>query len=350
MTETHSSAAPPLDTSSAVTVMDIAREAGVSVSTVSRIVNGTARVADDKRLAVEAAIARLGYRPNLHARSLKMGTSMTIGILTQKIESPVFNRVMLGIEEGLKDSNYAPIIVSGHWNPKEEMERVQLLMARRIDGLVILNGGLGDDQIREFARRQPVVASGRRLDGPNLRAVRLDNVHGGYIATKHLLGLGHRRIAHITGHRSHGARAWRLAGYLDGLNQAGIEPDPALVIEGEFSFESGIAGARRLLDLDDPPTAIFGANDDTACGVIYEAAARGLAVPDQLSVFGFDDTPMSRQVWPSLSTIRQPSRDMGRIAARQLLDEISGHGAGGIVRLPYQLQIRHSTGPVPAGR
>ena len=116
------------------------------------------------------------------------------------------------------------------------------------------------------------------------------------------------------------------------------------------SFESGIAGARRLLDLDDPPTAIFGANDDTACGVIYEAAARGLAVPDQLSVFGFDDTPMSRQVWPSLSTIRQPSRDMGRIAARQLLDEISGHGAGGIVRLPYQLQIRHSTGPVPAGR
>ena len=122
------------------------------------------------------------------------------------------------------------------------------------------------------------------------------------------------------------------------------------MIEGEFSFESGIAAARQLLDMDDPPTAIFGANDDTACGVIYEAAARGLAVPDQLSVFGFDDTPMSRQVWPSLSTIRQPSRDMGRIAARQLLDEISGHGAGGIVRLPYQLQIRHSTGPVPAGR
>ena len=118
------------DASSAVTVMDVAREAGVSVSTVSRIVNGTARVADDKRLAVETAIARLDYRPNLHARSLKMGTSMTIGILTQRIESPVFNRVMLGIEEGLKDSGYAPIIVSGHWNQVEETERVRLLMAR----------------------------------------------------------------------------------------------------------------------------------------------------------------------------------------------------------------------------
>ena len=166
MTETHSSsAAPPLDTSSAVTVMDVAREAGVSVSTVSRIVNGTARVADDKRLAVEAAIARLGYRPNLHARSLKMGTSMTIGILTQKIESPVFNRVMLGIEEGLKDSNYAPIIVSGHWNPKEEMERVQLLMARRIDGLVILTGGLGDDQIRVFGLDLRRGLVGRRRHG-----------------------------------------------------------------------------------------------------------------------------------------------------------------------------------------
>src|SRR5690606_12413676 len=136
----------------------------------------------------------------------------------------------------------------------------------------------------------------------------------------------------------------------DGLRQAGIEPDPDLVVEGEFSFESGIAGARQLLDMDDPPTAIFAANDDTACGVLYEAAARGLAVPAQLSVFGFDDTPISRQVWPSLTTVRQTSREMGRIAAQKLITAIDGHGPAHMVRVPYQLQILHSTGPAPGRR
>ena len=319
MTETHSSAAPPLDTSSAVTVMDIAREAGVSVSTVSRIVNGTARVADDKRLAVEAAIARLGYRPNLHARSLKMGTSMTIGILTQKIESPVFNRVMLGIEEGLKDSNYAPIIVSGHWNPKEEMERVQLLMARRIDGLVILNGGLGDDQIREFARRQPVVASGRRLDGPNLRAVRLDNVHGGYIATKHLLGLGHRRIAHISGSEDHADAIDRYKGYLQAHEEAGIPVDPALVFQGEFHENGGALAMTRLLDSGHPFSAVFAGNDQSAMGAHMVLYRRGLRVPEDISLIGFDNLPATAYLTPPLTTVHQPLYEMGQYLAQTLL-------------------------------
>ena len=178
------------DESPVVTVTDVAREAGVSVSTVSRIVNGTARVAVDKRLAVEAAIARMDFRPNLHARSLKMGRSMTIGMLAQDVESPFFTRVIRGIEDGLKGSGYAPIIVSGHWNQTEEIERVGLLMARRIDGLVILNGSLSDEQIVEISRRQPVVATGRRLEGRNLKTLRLDNEQGGYMATSHLLSLG----------------------------------------------------------------------------------------------------------------------------------------------------------------
>ncbi len=343
MTETHSSsAAPPLDPSSAVTVMDVAREAGVSVSTVSRIVNGTARVADDKRLAVEAAIVRLGYRPNLHARSLKMGTSMTIGILTQKIESPVFNRVMLGIEEGLKDSNYAPIIVSGHWNPKEEMERVQLLMARRIDGLVILNGGLGDDQIREFARRQPVVASGRRLEGPNLRAVRLDNVYGGYIATKHLLGLGHRRIAHLSGPEDHADAIDRYKGYLQAHEEAGLPADPALVFQGEFHENGGALAMTRLLDSGHPFSAVFAGNDQSAMGAHMVLYRRGLRVPDDISLIGFDNLPATAYLTPPLTTVHQPLYEMGQYLAHTLLNML-GHPCEEIEIPDMTLVIRETS-------
>ena len=309
----------PGESSSAITVMDVAREAGVSVSTVSRIVNGTARVADDKRLAVESAIARLDYRPNLHARSLKVGTSMTIGILTQNIESPVFNRVMLGIEEGLKDSGYAPIIVSGHWNQAEEMERVRLLMARRIDGLVILNGGLSDEQIEEFSRRHPVVATGRRLNGPNLKAVRLDNIQGGYIATKHLLGLGHRRIAHISGSGDHSDAADRYAGYVKALEEHGIMVDPEIVFQGDFHENGGALAMTRLLDSGHTFTAVFAANDQSAMGARMVLHRRGLRVPEDISLMGFDDLPASAYLTPPLTTVHQPLYEMGRYLAQSLL-------------------------------
>ena len=159
---------------STITVLDVAREAGVSASTVSRILNGTARVTSDKRKAVEKAIRKLDFRPNLFARSLKTGTTMTVGILTQDVESPFYGRAMKGIEAGLAGTGYAPIIVTGHWNANEEAERVRLLMARRIDGLVILTGHLDDRQIAEFARHQPIVVTGRRLDAPQVRALALD--------------------------------------------------------------------------------------------------------------------------------------------------------------------------------
>jgi LacI family transcriptional regulator len=191
--------APP----SSVTVLDVAREAGVSPSTVSRILNGTARVTSDKRSAVEEAIRKLDFRPNLFARSLKTGTTMTIGILTQDVESPFYGRAMKGIEAGLAGTGYAPIMVSGHWNAAEESERVRLLMARRIDGLVILTGHLDDRQIAGFARHQPIVVTGRQLEAPQVRAFTLDQEAGGHLATRHLLNLGHRRIAHIAGPSDH---------------------------------------------------------------------------------------------------------------------------------------------------
>ncbi len=324
-----------------MTVTDVAREAGVSVSTVSRIVNGTARVADDKRLAVEAAIARLNYRPNLHARSLKTGTSMTIGILTQRIESPVFNRVMLGIEDVLEDSHYAPIIVSGHWNPKEEAERVRILMSRSIDGLVILNGGLSDEQLRDFSRRQPVVASGRRLDGPNLKAVRLDNVHGGYLATKHLLGLGHRRIAHISGPDDHSDAVDRYVGYLRAHEEYGVAADPELVFQGDFHEKGGALAMTRLLDSGRTFTAVFASNDQSAMGAHMVLYRRGLRVPEDISLIGLDNLPVTAYLTPPLTTVHQPLYEMGQYMANTLLAMLGQHSVE--IQLPEMALVYRET-------
>ena len=235
--------APP----TAVTVLDVAREAGVSPSTVSRILNGTARVTSDKRSAVEEAIRKLDFRPNLFARSLKTGTTMTVGILTQDVESPFYGRAMKGIEAGLAGTGYAPIMVSGHWNAAEEAERVRLLMARRIDGLVILTGHLDDRQIAEFARHQPIVVTGRQLDAPQVRAFTLDQEAGGHLATCHLLSLGHRRIAHIAGPSDHTDATDRRAGYERALREAGIAPAPELVVQGDFLENGGLLAMNRLL-------------------------------------------------------------------------------------------------------
>ena len=302
-----------------VTVTDVAREAGVSVSTVSRIVNGTARVTDAKRQAVETAIARTGFHPNLHARSLKLGTSMTIGMLAQDIESPFFTRVIRGIEEGLEGSGYTPIIVSGHWNQKEEIERLGLLMARRVDGLVILNGELTDAQVLEISNRQPVVSTGRRLEGRNIKSLQLDNEHGGYIATHHLLSMGHRSIAHISGPSDHEDAIDRYTGFVRAHQEFGLEVDTDLVFQGNFLEAGGVLAMTRLLDSGKTFSAVFAANDQSAMGARMVMYRRGIRVPEDVSLIGFDDIPVTAYLTPPLTTVRQPFFDIGLYLARALL-------------------------------
>ena len=337
--------APSRDTPSlpdAVTLLDVAREAKVSPSTVSRILNGTARVASDKRTAVENAIRKLDFKPNLFARSLKTGTTMTVGVLTQDIESPFFNRAMRGIEEGLAGSGYAPIIVSGHWNAAEEAERIRLLLARRIDGLVILTGHLEDAQIVEFARHQPIVVTGRELIAPNVRARKLDHEHGGYLATRHLIQLGHKRIAHIAGPKDHSDATERLAGYLRAHREAGLSVTPELTVQGDFLESGGLLAMNRLLDIGEPFTAVFSANDQTAFGARVAMYRRGIRVPDDLSMVGVDDLPAAAYLTPPFTTVRQPIYEMGLFAAHALLNML-GHPSEEIVLPPLELIVRETT-------
>jgi LacI family transcriptional regulator len=221
----------------------------------------------------------------------------------------------------------------------------------RPDGLVLVPP-FADDvkllrRLDELGVRYATISAKAKIGHDRVGTI-LDERKASAEMIAHAVALGHRRIGHVAGPLPHGGRAWRLAGYRDGLRRAGLPYDEALIVDGGFSFEAGIAGAKRLLDLDDPPTAIFAANDDSACGVMHEAFERGLAIPRDLSVFGFDDTPTSRHVWPSLTTVRQPCRDMGRIAAEQLLALIRDPSAGELVHVPYELQIRQSSGPAPS--
>lgn len=326
----------------AVTLLDVAREAGVSPSTVSRILNGTARVDATKRTAVEQAIKKLQFRPNLFARSLKTGTTMTVGILAQDIESPFYTRAMRGVEQGLAGSGYAPIIVSGHWNAQEEAERIRLLQARRIDGLVILTGHLPDAEIIEFARQQPIVVTGRHLEGPSIRSHTIDHETGGYLATRHLIGLGHRRIAHITGPLDHVDANERHQGYVRAHQEAGLVIDPELVVQGDFMETGGLMAMNRLLDSGHAFTAVFAANDQSAFGARVAMYRRGIRVPDDVSLVGFDDLPVAAYQTPPLTTVRQPIYEVGLFAAQSLLNML-GHPTPVVELPPLSLTVRETT-------
>lgn len=327
---------------SGATLIEVAEAAGVSASTVSRILNGTARVSADKRKAVEKAIVDLNFTPNVLAQSLKRGQSMTIGVITQAVDSPFFTETLKGIEDGITGSGFAALIVSGHWNPDEEAERVGLLMARKVDGIIIVSGNIPDEQIVRFSEHVPMVATGHGCESDRLRAIRVDNVWGGYRATKHLIELGHRQIAHIAGIPTLTDATDRLTGYKQALEEAGIPYNDALVVQGDFRESGGLLCANQLLDRGVPFTALFAANDQTAYGARLAFFRRGIRVPDDISLIGFDDLPGSPYTTPPLTTIRQPVYEIGRMAAAAMLALI-GNKPFKIEPPQLELTIRETT-------
>jgi LacI family transcriptional regulator len=325
-----------------VTLMDVARVAGVSPATVSRILNGTAKVGDEKRKAVEDAIATLNFQPNLFARSLKTGITMTVGVLTQAIESQYYSRALKGIELGLQDTGHSSIIVSGHWNAETDVASLKVLSSRRVDGLIILTGCIADADVLAVARHQPVVMTERLLSGPNLHTIKLDQRRGGYLATQHLLALGHTRIAHITGVMNRPDACERYLGYLDAHRDAGVTPDPELVLTGDFTDVQGMAAMNELLGSGKAFTAVFCANDESALGARLALYQHGLKVPQDVSLVGFDDLPASSFMTPPLTTVRQPIFEVGLYAAHTLLN-MMGYPADEVVVPPLELMVRGTT-------
>lgn len=327
---------------SKVTLGMVAAASGVSPSTVSRILNGTAVVSKAKREAIDRAIADLGFVPNPIARGLAGGRTLSVGVITQALDSPFYGAALSGIEEELSAAGYSPLFVSGRWDAEEEARCVDVLCSRRVDGMIVLTGRLSDDALRKLARDIPVVVTGRGMRAPNLYSLDFDHFEGARIATDHLLALGHRRIAFISGDPGHADSAERLRGYRAALQAAGVPYNPALVLPGTYKEESGVAAAERLLDSKEPFTAIFAANDQMAFGAALALYRHGLRVPDDVSLVGVDDVPAAAHSNPPLSTIHQGAYELGRLAAISLLELLAGKTPVGTPAAP-RLIARAST-------
>jgi LacI family transcriptional regulator len=324
-----------------VTLEQVAARAGVSPSTVSRILNGTAAVSEAKKEAVEAAIRELGFRPNPVARGLAGGRTMSIGVVTQRISSPFYGEALSGIERELEGAGYVPLFVSGNWNETDERKAIETLLSRRVDGVIVLAGRLGNEELVQLSESLPMVVVGRQVAGPRLFSFSFDNRTGARLATEHLIELGHRRIAILVGDLVHDDAVERQNGYLDALAAAGIAVDPKLIVQSDYTESGGLLGINRLLERDTGFTALFSSNDQMAFGAMLGLSRRNLRVPDDVSVVGFDDLVIARYAMPPLTTIRHSVYEIGTQAAAAMLALL--RGATPQVQLPApELVLRES--------
>ena len=307
-----------------VTLASVAARAGVSPATVSRILNGTAVVSSERKAAVEAAIADLGFVPNPVARGLAGGRTLSIGVVTQALDSPFYGSALRGIEEKLLPLGYSPLFVSGQWNAEVELRCMDTLRARRVDGIIVLNGRLTDKVLKARAKHLPIVVTGRRVTAPGVVGLYFDNVEGARLATKHLIDLGHRQIAFISGDPRHPDAIDRLQGYRKALEAQGIRFDPALVAEGGFFEASGLQALADLMASRKRFTAIFAANDQMAVGAALGLSRHSLRVPEDVSLIGYDDLSSSLYSNPPLSSIHQSAYEMGQLAADVMLQMLAG--------------------------
>lgn len=338
--------AMPIENTS-VTLEEVARLAGVSTSTVSRYLSGTHVVAEEKAAAIESSIKRLNYRPNLVARGLAKGRTMTVGVLTQEISSSFFNEAMRGVEDGLASHRYEAIFVSGHWNKVEEEQRLMSLMGRRVDGVILLVGDLDDELLDHHARGVPTVLLGRLSASMRVHSLCFDHHAGASEAVRHLLELGHRRIAFIAGPPGRQDAEERLRGYHDTLVAAGLPFDERLVAPGGYVETGGVTAMNMLLDRGLPFSAVFAANDDSAYGAMLALYRRGVRVPDDMSIVGYDDLSHSSFSLPPLTSVRQPLRDLGREAAGAVVALIEGRKPPRATMAKLELIVRESTKAVP---
>jgi LacI family transcriptional regulator len=331
------------------TLRMVAREAGVSASTVSRIINGTVNVSDGLKQAVEAAIAKFDFRPNAAARGLALGKTLTIGVVAQAIDSPFYGEGLRGIEASLRERSYAPLFMSGNWHEEDEDRCMRELIARGVDGIIVFAGRLSDAKLKRYAQDVSVVVTGRQLRSKGLFSLQIDDRRGAMLAVRHLVELGHRRIAFITGSENHPDAIERLGGYKKALEEAGIGFDPQLVAVGDWHEEGGLRATVELLDSKTNFTALFCVNDQTAYGALLGLFRKGLSVPGDVSVIGFDDLPSSLYRVPPLTSVRQSIGTLGEQSAQAMLDLLAGNRPR-LSPPPVELVIRESTAPPRKGR
>ncbi len=328
-----------------VSIKDIARAAGVSHSTVSRALAGSSLVAEETKQRIRRLAREMGYSPSAIARGLVTKRTHTVGLVVTTIADPFVAEVVRGIEETALDNGYSVILCDSNAEPQREITAVRTLREKRVDGIIVAASRVGNlylPLLEELA--VPIVLINNQREGRYVYSVATDNVHGGEMATTHLLELGHRRIGYITGPEGASSSLDRLAGYRRALRSQNIEFTPLLVGAGNGRVDGGERAMQQLLALRPPPTSVFCYNDMTAIGAIAQARRMGFKVPQDISVVGFDDIAFAAYVDPPLTTVAQPKYEMGQIAMRMVLDILAGANAVSDVTLQGRLVVRGSSG------
>ena len=305
------------------TIYEVSKLVGVSVATVSRVINGSGRVSEKTREKVHAAMDALDYRPNSIAQSLASNRSNCVGIVVPQVHGPVFAAMLSEIEEELRNAGKFTIFATGLSDEIKEREAIRFLVSRNCDALIMHIDALTDEFIREqMDDALPFVIMNRVVTGLEDKCISLDNERGGFDATRMLLEMGHRRIAYISGPLAWVDARARLKGHKRALASHNLEFDDRLLVESNFKEFGGSEAMSKLLRRGTSFSAVVCANDEMAAGAMDAIRAEGLSIPDDVSIVGFDNAPLSRYLYPKLTTVNYPIAEMGRMAARWVLRNV----------------------------
>lgn len=332
-----------------VTIYDVAREAGVSMATVSRVVNNNPNVKPQTRKKVFEAIERLGYRPNAVARGLASKKTTTVGVVIPDISNSIFSEVARGIEDIANMYHYNIILCNADKKKEKEIRVINTLLEKQVDGLLFMGGTVTEEHMQAFKTASvPIVLCGTTEEHQQMPSVDIDHEAAAFDAVQQLLKNGHRRIGMISGTLQDPANGYaRYQGYKKALEQAGIEVNDELVRIGNYRYESGVEVMRYFLGLADKPTAIFAATDEMAIGAIHAVQDQGLKVPDDMSVISVDNIRMASMVRPQLTTVAQPMYDIGAVSMRLLTKLMNKEAVEmSTVTLPHEIIQRQSVAHV----
>lgn len=334
----------------ATRIQDVAKLADVSTATVSRALATPERVSPEARARVLEAIAKTGYVPNPAARTLRSQKTYMVLVVLPDLANTFFSKILRGIEETLFEAGYGMIISDLDGSPEKEAHFAAFTAAGRVDGAILLNGHLFG-QSREGEGKParitiPLVALCEGIPGADIPQIEIDNRAAASRMTRHLASLGHRSIAYVSGPAINILERERFQGYMDGLAASGLPFDPALVIPGDYTIESGTRAGQNIVARQDRPTAVFCTSDEMAIGLMRTLFSAGLRVPADISVAGFDDIEFAGVAEPALTTIRQPRRELGQAAASALIDLLQGRSSPKRIRLETELVSRDSVAPL----
>ncbi|KAB2338862.1 catabolite control protein A [Cytobacillus depressus] len=328
-----------------VTIYDVAREANVSMATVSRVVNGNPNVKPATRKKVSEVIDRLGYRPNAVARGLASKKTTTVGVIIPDISNIFFAELARGIEDIATMYKYNIILSNSDQNLEKELHLINTMLGKQVDGIVFMGGNITEELVEEFEKSPvPIVLAGSIEKSEKIPSVNINYEQATYDAIMGFCEKGHKEIAIVLGPAHDPINEKKLEGYKRALAEKGLAFNEDLVAEGDYTYDSGIEAFEKLLDAETKPTAIFSASDEMALGIVHGAEDKGYHVPEDFEVISSDNTKLSLMVRPQLTTIVQPLYDIGAVAMRLLTkymnkEEVADH----IIVLPHRIEERSST-------